>query len=209
MTCKKKKYYAVKIGHIPGVYEDFDECQRHVKYFPGADYRVFRNREEALAYVGAENTAIAYVDGSFNPTTREYACGIVMMHDDQKKLFSIRISSPDQDNLACIRSEIVGSARAMQYCAKNGIENLDLYYDFEGVENWCTGVWQTKKKTTEEYRDFYVEVSKNVNIRFHKVKAHTGVKYNEWADYLAKQAIGVKKRRYYCKLDGEIIREAV
>ena len=36
------------------------------------------------------------------------------------------------------------------------------------------------------------ELSKKINITFNKVAAHTGVKYNERADQLAKIAAGIK-----------------
>ena len=40
-------------------------------------------------------------------------------------------------------------------------------------------------------RNFYDLASAKVAIRFCKVKGHTGVTYNEKADQLAKQALGL------------------
>ena len=42
-----------------------------------------------------------------------------------------------------------------------------------------------------DYRNFYDLASAKVAIRFCKVKGHTGVTYNEKADQLAKQALGL------------------
>ena len=50
---------------------------------------------------------------------------------------------------------------------------------------------QAKKQGTIDYRNFYDLASAKVAIRFCKVKGHTGVTYNEKADQLAKQALGL------------------
>ena len=39
------------------------------------------------------------------------------------------------------------------------------------------------------YRQFCIEAMKKINISFKKVKAHSGNKYNDMADKLAKQAV--------------------
>ena len=42
-----------------------------------------------------------------------------------------------------VAGEIEGAKLAMQFCIDNHIEEIDIYYDYEGVEKWCTGVWKT------------------------------------------------------------------
>ena len=44
-----KKYYAVKIGKEAGIYETWDQCKTMVHGYPGAVYKSFSTREEALA----------------------------------------------------------------------------------------------------------------------------------------------------------------
>lgn len=50
----KKKYYAVKVGLTPGIYETWGECEANVKGYPKADYKGFTTLEEAKMYLGAE-----------------------------------------------------------------------------------------------------------------------------------------------------------
>ncbi len=45
------KYYAVRRGRIPGVYEEWSECEAQVKGFPNALYKSFRTRLEAEFYL--------------------------------------------------------------------------------------------------------------------------------------------------------------
>ena len=50
----KVKYYAVKIGKVPGIYMSWDECRENVSGFSGAEYKSFGTIEEARAYLGMQ-----------------------------------------------------------------------------------------------------------------------------------------------------------
>lgn len=73
----KNKYYAVKIGKVPGVYESWEDCKEMIDGFSNADYKAFGKKEDAEAFINnttthenkniimsALDTAIAYVDGA-------------------------------------------------------------------------------------------------------------------------------------------------
>ena len=44
---KGKKYYVVWAGHIPGVYDNWNECLKQTKNFPAAKYKSFKTQDEA------------------------------------------------------------------------------------------------------------------------------------------------------------------
>lgn len=48
----QKKFYAVKIGKIPGIYSSWAECQEQISGFPGAVFKGFALKEEAEAFLG-------------------------------------------------------------------------------------------------------------------------------------------------------------
>lgn len=50
----KKKYYAVKTGLTPGIYESWSECEANVKGYPKAEYKGFATLDEAKEYMGGE-----------------------------------------------------------------------------------------------------------------------------------------------------------
>ena len=50
---------------------------------------------------------------------------------------------------------------------------------------------KTNKEGTIEYKKFYDSIKDKLHVEFIKVKAHSGDKYNEEADKLAKAAIGI------------------
>ena len=47
-----KKFYAVKKGKVPGVYDTWAECKSMVDGFSGAIYKSFLTLEEAKQFVG-------------------------------------------------------------------------------------------------------------------------------------------------------------
>lgn len=199
------KLYAVRNGYHTGIFDTWEECKNEVTGYSGAEYKSFTNREDAEEYLGinrqvtlfdipdtASNTAVAYVDGSFNIETKQFGCGVVLFHNGEEITFSKAFSDEEFALMRNVAGEIEGAKLAMQYCADNNIEEIDIYYDYEGVEKWCSGAWKTNKTGTIAYKRFYDEISKKVKVSFNKVKGHSGDKFNDMADRLAKDAVGVK-----------------
>ena len=196
----KRKFYVVKKGYECGIYNTWDECKKQVNGFSGAEYKSFLTLNEANEYIGlkketkveSDEFIKAYVDGSYEHAIREYGSGVVILKNDIiEKIYSVKGNENSLVGMRNVAGEIEASKLAMQYCIDNGIENLKLYFDYEGIEKWCTGVWKTNKEGTIGYKKFYDSIKDKLNVEFIKVKAHSGDKYNEEADRLAKAAIGI------------------
>jgi len=43
----KKKYYVVWLGHIPGIYNSWQECKQQIEGYQGAKYKAFSDKETA------------------------------------------------------------------------------------------------------------------------------------------------------------------
>lgn len=195
------KYYAVKVGRNPGIYMTWDECKEQVNKYPKAEFKSFTTMEEAHAFmenktveveIDSKDTAVAYVDGSFNVDTMVYGYGVVMMYHGREEYYK---GSGKEENMSAMRNvagEILGATYAMKYAYDHDIKNLVIYHDYEGIARWCLGEWKTNKLETQTYKNKYQEYSKKVNISFVKVKGHSGDKYNDLADALAKEAAGVE-----------------
>jgi ribonuclease HI len=84
-----------------------------------------------------------------------------------------------------VAGELIGVGQAIKWCEANDIPAIDLYYDYEGIEAWARGRWKAKQDMTQRYAQFMRQTP--VKVRYHKVKAHTGDKWNEEADKLAKK----------------------
>lgn len=49
MSSRRNKWYVVWVGHEPGVYDSWSECQEQINSFPGARYKAFDSQDEAVA----------------------------------------------------------------------------------------------------------------------------------------------------------------
>lgn len=199
------KFYAVKNGYHIGIFNTWEECRKEVSGYSGAEYKSFPTRAQAEEYMGVnhqislfdeekteDSTAVAYVDGSYNINTKIFGCGVVIFYKGNETKFSKAFSDPEMALMRNVAGEIEGAKLAMQYCVDNNIAEIDIYYDYEGVEKWCTGAWKTNKEGTAAYKRFYDEISKSVKVSFNKVKGHSGDTFNDMADRLAKDAVGVE-----------------
>ena len=136
--------------------------------------------------------AVAYVDGSYNIATKEFGYGVVMFHNGEEIHLSNAYHDLEMAAMRNVAGEIYGSMAAMEYAAEHNISYLTIYYDYMGISKWCTGDWKANKKGTIAYKKYYEQIKKKVNISFEKVKGHSGDKYNDLADSLAKKACGVE-----------------
>lgn len=193
-----KNYYAVKKGRIPGIYKTWDECKEQVSGFSGAEYKGFQFLEDAQNYLcdssklhDSNSCAIAYVDGSYCKNTNMFSYGAVLLCNGKKFEFSKAFDDPELATMHNVAGEIKGSEFVMQYCIDNNIKSVDIYYDYQGIEKWCTGEWKTNKTGTQKYREFYQNASKKISVNFIKVKGHSGDEYNDLADKLAKSALNL------------------
>lgn len=213
-----KKFYAVKQGRIPGVYNSWEECKKQVHGFSGPVYKSFSTAAEAMAFVtgptsgtggiqvagnhtdrGREsvlsennaNAVVAYVDGSYHSGTGEFSYGAVILCDGEEICFKEKMTDPKLASMRNVAGEIKGAECAMRYAVEHGIRELIIVHDYEGIARWCLGQWKTNKEGTKAYKAYYDSIKDQVQITFQKVKGHSGDHYNDMADRLAKEALGI------------------
>ena len=193
-----KKFYSVRRGYKCGIYESWDECKKQIEGYSGAVYKSFKTFEEAEVFLNSgtlfneenlKTDIIAYVDGSYNNLTKEFSYGMVILNGEDEKHFCEKFYDEELSEMRNVAGEIRGSVKAMEYCLENGYKSILIYFDYEGIEKWCDGSWKTNKTGTRDYKTFYDSVKWKIDIFFRKVKAHSGNKYNEIADKLAKEAL--------------------
>lgn len=214
-----KKYYAVARGKTPGIYFTWDDCKVQVDGFPGAKYKSFSTVVEAQEFIESatgryeeerqpdEQQAldwmeekpvesvdglVAYVDGSYDHSQLRYAYGCVMVLPDEEVTLSGSDNDEEYVSMRNVAGEILGSEKAVLWAIEHGYKKVTIYYDYEGIEKWANHLWKANKTGTQRYQAFIDEKRKEIEICFEKVIAHTGVKYNEMADGLAKEALGIE-----------------
>ncbi len=191
-----KKYYAVKEGRTPGIYESWEECKKQVEGYSGTIFKGFSDRASAEAFIDGnegflKSDACAYVDGSFSLENLEFSFGAVIFINGEALEFSEKFSDPELILMRNVAGEIKGAEFVMRYCVENNIESITIYYDYMGIEKWCTGEWKANRPGTIFYRDYYNSIKDRLKVKFVKVKGHSGDEYNDLADKLAKKALGI------------------
>lgn len=148
-------------------------------------------KDENAVFVSDEKNAIAYVDGSYNISTKQFSYGVVMFHNGKELHFSQKVEDRELAEMRNVAGEIKGAEHAMRYAVENNCDSIVIYHDYEGISKWCTGAWKTNKEGTKAYKQYYDSICDKVRIEFIKVKGHSGDKYNDVADMLAKKAVGI------------------
>ena len=199
----------MKKGKTQGIYLTWNDCKAQTDGYSGAIYKSFQSVEEAENFVrgtaaaaggnGAENgeetvqpdedTAVAYVDGSYNAATGEYSCGVVFLYEGKEETMAQKGEDEELAQMRNVAGEILGSQLAMELAVNRGIRKIKIYHDYQGIASWCLGEWKTNKEGTKAYKKYYDSVQGKLQVTFVKVKGHSGDHYNDMADELAKSVI--------------------
>lgn len=209
------KWYAVRVGRNPGVYATWDECRQQVTGYSKAEYRSFSTRDQARAYVEANekpeqsdtdelsptwgclykhtsNLAVkVYTDGSClnNGSHRARAgIGVYFGPSDTRNLSE---SVPGRQTNQ--RAELHAAIRALEITDPSIPLELhsDSNYLIKGMTVW-SHKWRTTNRLTTgklDNKELWIRLlglSKGRTIKWIYVPAHSGIVGNEEADRLAR-----------------------
>ena len=133
-----------------------------------------------------------YIDGSYSPTLETYGSGIVVLQDGElTHKLSVKGTEPAFNKYHNVAGEEFASILGLMWVQKNLQDHSDVtvYYDYAGLAKWPFGEWSANNTMSQFYRDFIRKLP--FKVKFAKVRAHSGVTYNELADKLARGAVGL------------------
>ena len=116
---------------------------------------------------------------------------MVILRDSKEYTFNKKFDDKDLASMRNVAGEIKGAQAAMAYAVEEGLKEITIYYDYAGIAFWCLGDWKANKEGTIAYKEYYDSIKELVKVNFVKVKGHSGDKYNDMADALAKEALGI------------------
>lgn len=143
-----------------------------------------------------------YVDGSYNPHTKHWGGGSAILNNEETEvLHTIQTTDFDNNGSRQINGELASTIMSLEYVL-NHIDKFDdkeieIYYDYLGIEKWAIGEWSARKEVSKDYSlrvknlMLALQVMHQIEVKFVKVKAHSSNKYNDLADRLSKDACGV------------------
>ena len=124
----------------------------------------------------------AYVDGSYINGSVGY--GAVILHQNQEiKRFSGSVEHDVEQRQ--VVGELQATMQVLAWCEENNIMDIEIFYDYEGIQKWAAGEWRANTTATQRYQRI-VQASP-VSVAWKKVKSHSGVRWNDVVDELAKQ----------------------
>lgn len=153
------KYYAVKKGKTPGIYNSWNECKLQVEGFSGAEYKSFKSEKEARDYIGNDREkknvnnsvqnvnafdAEAYVDGSYNPETNEFSYGMIVLQNGKELKYAEKYDDKELASMHNVAGEIKGAEAAIRYAVEKSLKRITIYHDYDGIAKWCLGRGKSK-----------------------------------------------------------------
>ncbi len=208
----KKNFYVVKEGYKKGLFDNWPDCQSAVKGYKGAVFKGFETKAEALAWkddgedqkggvkenssedkvceVNWEYDYDVYTDGSYR--NGKYSFGYVFVKEGQ---VVFEANGDGENHEAAIMRNVAGEIAAVIHAVKKAKSlnaKIRIYHDYSGIANWVTGAWKAKNKFTQAYVTFMKEYQGLYT--FEKVAGHSGNRFNDYVDRLAKEALGISSK---------------
>ena len=147
----KKFYYAVRKGRKEGIYNTWDQCNAQVKGYAGAQFKKFTSLEEAQAFMNPQEKElkldsipseeiIAYVDGSYNQTSKVFGYGVVLIDSSGQEItFKGCDDKTDYASHRNVAGEVYGSMKAIEEAIKLDKKKIYLHFDYMGIASWALG----------------------------------------------------------------------
>ena len=129
-----------------------------------------------------------YVDGSFINGATGYGAVILKQGSVVDELFGA-VAAAEVSNTRQVAGELIAVKESLKWCREHSIDEVSIYYDYLGIEKWATAQWKTNQPLTKEYARFVQECP--IKIHWSKVASHTGNRWNDRADALAKKGAGL------------------
>lgn len=212
----KKNYYVVKKGSKLGIFNNWPECLASVKGYKGAVYKGFETKIEALEWLSGSGSGSGsvspdlsarskvnglleslgpidyevYTDGSY--CKGKYSYGYAFIKDGEVVYESNGVG---EDLEAASMRNVAGELAAVVHAvekAKTLKARILIYHDYSGISHWVTGDWQAKNKFTQAYVEFMK--AHHGLYEFRKVAGHSGDRFNDYVDRLAKEALGINTK---------------
>lgn len=135
-----------------------------------------------------------YVDGSYNKEEPNITKGAAVILEDNKLLICQRFITNqkkfvDMWNVGGELFSVIGGLILVKGVidTQNAVV-VKIYHDYLGIRSFIKGEWKAKKPGAQMYVSMIHNLKQsmpNVEFEFYKVKAHTGIKWNEFADRIA------------------------
>ncbi len=203
------KYYAVRKGITPGIYNTWDEAKQQITGFNKAEFKSFTDMNSAIAYYNNKEfednldkaSLYIFTDGSYQKNINKHSYGVLIPQLDYKYNYTFEDSTNNRNELSailhgltyisCINISDYGFNKIVivsdsDYCIKSIMSYSNKWFDKD------YNILDNSKKNL----DLFIDIKKLIHsikfkIEFLKVKSHTNNLdaisfYNDKVDKIAK-----------------------
>ena len=71
-----------------------------------------------------------------------YSYGVVILHNNKVIELSGKYNNKENLSMRNVAGELLGAIEAMKWALSNRIKDINIYYDYEGIERWALGIFQ-------------------------------------------------------------------
>ncbi|TPR24603.1 hypothetical protein DY120_04805 [Apilactobacillus micheneri] len=208
----KKKYYAVKKGRKPGIYQTWSDTQKQVSGFSGAQFKSFATKKEAQTFIkpndakksNQSSEIIVYTDGGSrnhgnklgqHVKNNDPAAWAYLINNNGKKYSN----SAGEFGATNNKMEVLGLVNALDYLLKMHLNHcnidaiLDSKYVLNSINNkwiygWKRRGWRKSSGETIKNKAEFIQLAdllpKFSNINFYWTKGHANDEGNNFVDHL-------------------------
>lgn len=127
------KFYGVRSGRKPGIYASWDACKQQVDGFKGAEYKSFKSKREAEAYVGG-GSRVGVGMGSGGGSASSSRAGSASSEVGVGRVTNGGASSASGSNFTGQRNE--ESGEVMRAFIDGSYDNSKKVYSYGSVITW-------------------------------------------------------------------------
>lgn len=182
-----KKYYAVKVGRIPGIYQTWDEAKEQVNGYSGAIYKSFATLQEAEQFFSgsieqtndskkddyisenlnkeinekisslSEDEVVAFVDGSYKPEAEKVGFGTIIISKGGDKYTSYKSFGKQYSEDLIALRNVAGELEGVKEAVEVAVSNNKTKITIYYDYNGIE-MWATKQwKANKKFTQSYAE----------------------------------------------------
>lgn len=207
----KNKVYAVRNGRTKGFFDSWEECQRSITGYPGAEFRGFVTMQDAEAWYYGGGASVrgagekipplvvvpapvgdiacnVYTDGSYRDGAVSF--GVLVEGRGRQYKFYGTVDAGEYATSRNEAAELLGVLVAVQVAYDLGFVDVRVVHDYTGVSGYFLGSWTARTGIAVAYCDGLRRFIQETGLRleFQQVRGHSGLPGNVVADKLAARA---------------------
>lgn len=157
----KRKFYAVRVGKVPGIYQTWSQAEEQVKGVSGAKYKSFSTEKEAISYISLKETQQGdELDDEISNINKRIELEIVSLKDGEVIAFVDGSYSLDADGKEKYSFGVIlvtNESKDSLYKAfvdNNKMESRNVAGEIEGVKQAVSWAIASKKQRIKIFYDY-------------------------------------------------------